>query len=84
MEFMNMRYWPPEASQSVVRVTVTLTIVPFGSLRVQESWVLSEQEPRRSIEQDALPDEFRFPEGTLVTGVIPSPAPMRTGHDHIY
>lgn len=64
-----------EKPQSTVNVNVTLTIVPFGSMRIQESWALPGKELERPMEQETPPDEFFFPEGTSVSEVIPSPLP---------
>ena len=61
--------------QPQVNANVTLTIIPFGTLRTQRSWNLVDKQPEPSEEQDLQPDEFLFPEGTSVSGVIPSPGP---------
>jgi len=61
--------------QPQVNVNVTLAIVPFGGLRTQEAWSLADRQPEQSPEESVQPDEFVFPEGTSVSGVIPSPRP---------
>ena len=70
MENMQSRFQPR------VNINVTLTIIPFGSLRTQESWRLVDKQPEPSAEQGVQSDEFFFPEGTSASGVTPSPRPM--------
>jgi len=59
-----------------VNVNIEMSVIPFGSLRVQEAWFLSEKGMKPPHEQEVEPDEFYFPEGTSISIVVPLPGPM--------